>query len=151
MEQILLDTSNYGKFVILDTEGKEEISGVTPSDEYILAYYPYDLFNIEYKKYFNDNFDIDNRIKSNIKTKYDNDDNYIYYENKKLGLNGVGITKMEVNDISYDDKSNVYTSNVKINYTDRAKNLLNVDSHDGIIKYVRDKDNLYLVSFEVSK
>lgn len=151
MEQILLNTSNYSKFVILDTEGKEEISGVTPSDEYILAYYPYDLFNIEYKKYFNDNFDIDNRIKSNINTKYDNDDNYIYYENKKLGLNGVGITKMEVNDISYDDKSNVYTSNVKINYTDRAKNLLNVDSHDGIIKYVRDKDNLYLVSFEVSK
>ena len=50
MQQILKDENNNSNFIILDSEGKDSNEKMSPSDEYVMAYYPYDLFNQEYKK-----------------------------------------------------------------------------------------------------
>lgn len=151
MQQILKDENNNSNFIILDSEGKDSNEKMSPSDEYVMAYYPYDLFNQEYKKYFSDNFDIDNRVVSSLNTKYDKDKKYVYYENKKIGLNGINVTSMDITSISYDSSSKIYTSSVKINYSDRARELMKIDSSNGIIKYTRSNNNLYLESFEINK
>lgn len=151
MEQILKDSKNYDNFIVLSSDGKEVVENAFPTEETTVAYYPYDLFKEEYKKYFNDNFDIDNREKSSFDTKYDKDKNYIYYENKKIGLNGINVTSIDITSVNYDSSSKTYTSLVKINYSDRAKERMNIDSSNGTIKYIRDNNNLYLVSFEINK
>lgn len=151
MQQILKDENNNSNFIILDSEGKDSNEKMSPSDEYVMAYYPYDLFNQEYKKYFSDNFDIDNRVVSSLNTKYDKDKKYVYYENKKIGLNGINVTSMDITSVSYDSNTKTYTSFVKINYSDRASELMKIDSSNGIIKYTRSNNNLYLESFEINK
>lgn len=147
MEQIVMDSSLVSNFVVLSSEGEVIDDGI-PNDMTSIAYYPLELFNDEYKKYFNSDFDIDNREISVMKNKYDNDKNYVYYNNKKLSLNGVRVLSMEVNDISLND--NVYTANIKMTYSDRAKELLNKDSSDALLKYTRSNNNIYLLSFEVT-
>lgn len=151
MQQILKDENNNNNFIILDSEGKTSNEKISPSDGYVMAYYPYDLFNQEYKKYFSDDFDIDNRVVSNLNTKYDKDKKYVYYENKKQGLNGVNVTSIDITSVSYDSTTKTYTSSVKINYSDRARELMKIDSSDGTIKYTRGNNNLYLESFEINK
>ena len=137
MQQILKDENNNSNFIILDSEGKDSNEKMSSSDEYVMAYYPYDLFNQEYKKYFSDNFDIYNRVFSILNTKYDKDKKYVYYENKKIGLNGINVTSMDIISVSYDSNTKTYTSFVKINYSDRASKLMKIDSSNGIIKYTR--------------
>ena len=53
--------------------------------------------------------------------------------------------------LSYDSNTKTYTSFVKINYSDRASELMKIDSSNGIIKYTRSNNNLYLESFEINK
>lgn len=73
------------------------------------------------------------------------------YENKKIGLNGINVTSMDITSVSYDSNTKTYTSFVKINYSDRASELMKIDSSNGIIKYTRSNNNLYLESFEINK
>ena len=89
--------------------------------------------------------------KNYMNTKYDKDKKYVYYENKKIGLNGINVTSMDITSISYDSNTKTYTSSVKINYSDRARELMKIDSSNGIIKYTRSNNNLYLESFEINK
>ncbi len=73
------------------------------------------------------------------------------YGNKKIGLNGINVTSMDITSVSYDSNTKTYTSFVKINYSDRASELMKIDSSNGIIKYTRSNNNLYLESFEINK
>ena len=73
------------------------------------------------------------------------------YGNKKIGLNGINVTSMDITSVSYDSNTKTYTSFVKINYSDRASELMKIDSSNGIIKYSRSNNNLYLESFEINK
>lgn len=73
------------------------------------------------------------------------------YGNKKIGLNGINVTSMDITSVSYDSNTKTYTSFVKINYSDRANKLMKIDSSNGIIKYTRSNNNLYLESFEINK
>lgn len=73
------------------------------------------------------------------------------YGNKKIGLNGINGTSMDITSVSYDSNTKTYTSFVKINYSDRASKLMKIDSSNGIIKYTRSNNNLYLESFEINK
>ena len=75
----------------------------------------------------------------------------INYGNKKIGLNGINVTSMDITSVSYDSNTKTYTSFVKINYSDRASELMKIDSSNGIIKYTRSNNNLYLESFEINK
>ena len=58
---------------------------------------------------------------------------------------------MDITSVSYDSNTKTYTSSVKINYSDRARELMKIDSSDGTIKYTRINNNLYLESFEINK
>lgn len=71
------------------------------------------------------------------------------YGNKKIGLNGINVTSMDITSVSYDSNTKTYTSFVKINYSDRASELMKIDSSNG--KYTRSNNNLYLESFEINK
>lgn len=73
------------------------------------------------------------------------------YGNKKIGLNWINVTSMDITSVSYDSNTKTYTSFVKINYSDRASKLMKIDSSNGIIKYTRSNNNLYLESFEINK
>lgn len=73
------------------------------------------------------------------------------YGNKKIGLNGINVTSMDITSVSYDSNTKTYTSFVKINYSDRASELMKIDSSNDIIKYTRSNNNLYLESFEINK
>ena len=73
------------------------------------------------------------------------------YGNKKIGLNGINVTSMDITSVSYDSNTKTYTSFVKINYSDRVSELMKIDSSNGIIKYTRSNNNLYLESFEINK
>lgn len=148
MEQIVSDTSLDKNFIILDSEGKVVNEDMSPRDQLVTVYYKYQLFNDEYQKYFSGSFDNDNREVSKLNNKYDNDKNYIYYNNKKLGLNGVNVTNMKVMSIDLDN-DNVYNATIEVNYSDRAKELLKIDKSNASIRYTRNNNKMYLVSFEI--
>lgn len=152
MEQIVSNTDNYKNFIVLDLEGKAlEEENIYPTDQFSIAYYPYELFSKEYNKYFNESFDIENRKKSNINTKYDNDKNYIFYENKRPGLNGMGVKNIEINSISYDNKNKKYKANLKLNYTERTLSILKSNNDNAQLTYTKNNENINLLSFEITE
>ena len=126
MEQIITNKENYKNFIILNTIGEVDKEIMDPVTETTTAYYPYNLFITEYKKYFNDTFQIENRKVSNLNNTYDKDENYIYYENRKAGLNGLSITKITINSISQNN-SNQYQANITLHYSERLSNMLGVN------------------------
>lgn len=126
LEIIVADYANNDNFVILNTLGDVDDDIVFPTEEGSYAYYPYDLFILEYNKYFKDEFEVMKRDVSSFMNKYDEDIGYIYYNNKRAGLNGLFIEKIVVDDIELLDK-NIYSASVTLNYSDRLSSLLSVE------------------------
>ena len=121
---------------------------MSPSDEYVMAYYPYDLFNQEYKKYFSDNFDLDNRVVSSLNTKYDKD--YVYFDNRHPGSNGVYVSMITSDKVEY--KKGEYIASIKATYSTRLADILDKETSNGIISYTKDGDNnIILKSFILKK
>ena len=146
MEQIITNKENYKNFIILNTIGEVDKEIMDPVTETTIAYYPYNLFITEYKKYFNDTFQIENRKVSNLNNTYDKDENYIYYENRKAGLNGLSITKITINSISQNN-SNQYQANITLHYSERLSNMLGVNSEIAKLTYQKEQDNIKINSY----
>lgn len=146
MEQIITNKENYKNFIILNTIGEVDKEIMDPVTETTTAYYPYNLFITEYKKYFNDTFQIENRKVSNLNNTYDKDENYIYYENRKAGLNGLSITKITINSISQNN-SNQYQANITLHYSERLSNMLGVNSEIAKLTYQKEQDNIKINSY----
>ena len=83
MEYILSINNNYDKFVVLDMDGN--LIDDMPTSEFTLSYLDYDKYNSYYKSLFGEDFDKGKAMKAN--TKYD--DEYVYYDNRRAGSNGV--------------------------------------------------------------
>ena len=146
MEQIITNKENYKNFIILNTIGEVDKEIMDPVTETTTDYYPYNLFITEYKKYFNDTFQIENRKVSNLNNTYDKDENYIYYENRKAGLNGLSITKITINSISQNN-SNQYQANITLHYSERLSNMLGVNSEIAKLTYQKEQDNIKINSY----
>lgn len=139
MEKIASDSNNYGNFVILDMNGEVDIEGVDPTMDGTIAYYPYDLFKDVYAKYFEESFSLENRKLSTFNNKYDKDSNYIYYDNRRSGRNGIGI--IDVTDISVDMVGiDQYEASVILHYSDNLAQMLGVDKEKAYFSYHKDSD-----------
>lgn len=148
MEQILFDTNNYKDFIVLDSNGEETEEDVLPTENTAISYYPYDKFNKEYKKYFDGDFAYSSSLKGVTNNKYDNE-RYVYYPNRRAGLNGMGLSDIIINKITYDNKNNEYSAYIKINYNNTTKSITGMDSSTGILKYTRTNYKINYTSLEI--
>ena len=140
MEYILSNTNNYDKFKVFDTSGN--VVDDFPTSDMTYAYIDYDEFNTYYKSLFGEDFDITKSKNGNIL--YDND--YVYYENRRAGFNGVYVSMIQTDGIEYADGE--YVSNVIITYSTRASELVGASTDRGVIKYIKDIDgNINFKSF----
>ena len=106
----------------------------------------YNTFNKYYKKFFNKDFDISKQYKGD--TSYDTE--YVYYQNRKSGSNGVYVPMITSDNIEY--KDNKYVANITITYSTRAATLIGKENDKGKLVYTKDiNNNIILESFMVNK
>lgn len=142
MEYILSISNEYDNFVVLDLDGN--ITNDSPSSDFTLSYLEYDEYNSYYESIFGENFDNSKAMKGN--TKYDN--NYVYYDNRRAGSNGVYVSMIQADEVSYEDGR--FISKVTITYSTRASQLVGISEDIGIIEYTKDiNDNIILSSFKL--
>lgn len=146
MEQLVSNQDNYQDFIILNMNNEVEKEKISPTTDATTAYYPYDLFEKEYNKYFDDKFDLNKRKVSNLETIYDNDQNYIYYENRRAGINGLSLKEITIEKITK-TSSNQYKANITLHYNQRLSELLGVNDEKGELVYTKNNDNIKLISF----
>lgn len=141
MEYILSNINNYHKFIVLSAFDNSKMES-SPTDDFTLAYIKYDEYNSYYKSLFGEDFDISKAKKGN--TSYDNE--YVYYENRRGGSNGVYVPMIQADVVTYDD--GVYTANVKVTYSVRASELIGEEESTAVIEYTKDiNDNIIFKSF----
>ena len=141
MEYILSNTSNYDKFIVLSAFDNSKIDS-SPTDDFTLAYIKYDEYNSYYKSLFGEDFDMSKAKKSN--TSYDSE--YVYYDNRRAGSNGVYVPMIQASGVTYND--GVYTANVKVTYSTRASELIGKEENTAVIEYTKDiNDNIIFKSF----
>lgn len=145
MEYILSYQNKHSDFVVLAVPSNE-VTDDSPTADFTLAYLDYDDFNSYYQKFFEKDFDNSKALKGN--TKYDED--YVYYENRRAGSNGVYVSMMTSSSIKYDN--NEYQASIEITYSTRAANLIGKETDYGTLKYTKDiNNNLILKSFSLNK
>lgn len=146
MEKILEKESNYSRFVKVAQDGSvDKDPNTIVTDEMTTAYYPANLFNTEYKKYFGEDFDIDNRKVSTLNTAQDKSKDYVYYNNKRAGANGLSVDAMTVNKVEYNKEDALLVADITLTYSSRASSL-GYSYNNMTLNYTRDNDNLILKS-----
>ena len=141
MEYILSNTSNYDKFTVLSAFDNSKIES-GPTDDFTLAYIKYDEYNSYYKSLFGEDFDMTKAKKGN--TSYDSE--YVYYDNRRAGSNGVYVPMIQASGVTYND--GVYTANVKVTYSTRASELIGKEESSATLEYTKDiNDNIIFKSF----
>ena len=146
MEYILSTKNENDKFILLNGFDKSKVKDANTTDDFILAYLDYDTFNTYYKKFFNKDFDISKQYKGD--TSYDTE--YVYYQNRKSGSNGVYVPMITTDNIEY--KDNKYVANITITYSTRAATLIGKENDKGTLVYTKDiNNNIILESFMVNK
>ena len=147
MEYILKDENNFKDFIVLDAVTGEKIDG-SPTQEVTNVYYPYNLFNEVYKKFFNTNFDVKDKIRAaGGENEYDNSDDYLYYPNRRPGRNGLSITKMNVISNNYDEQTKKYTADINMIYSERLAEQLGSKSSNAKLVYTIENGNIIMESF----
>ena len=144
MEKILENKENEKNFIVVNPNTNEEDKEMLPTDDATLAYYPYKEFNTEYKKYFNQDLKREEAKKSALNNSYDNDSKYVYYENKRSGLNGQYVEKMIIDSIKYDSKNKKYTATVTIAYSKAQSEKLGYSSDKAELQYKKQGKNIIL-------
>lgn len=145
MEYILSYPDYMDEFVVLSAGDYKKID-VSPTDDFTLAYLDYNIFNKYYNQLFGKDFNIDNAKKGN--TKYDK--NYVYYDNRRPGSNGVYVSMITSDKVWY--KNGEYIANVKVTYSTRLADIIGVSDSTGIVTYIKNSDNaIILRSFILEK
>lgn len=139
MEKILGNEDNIKNFTVLSPDGSTVLDSI-PTEDAVDAYYPYDLFNKEYKKYFGKNYKKEGL--KNISTK-----EYVKYINRRSGSNGLSVEKFNTEKISYNGNS--YTAQISITYSQREAELLKYREDTGILEFNIKEDNIIINSFTI--
>ncbi len=148
MEYILRDENSHGDFVVLSSDGKSILEDGSPVSQATYAYYPYDKFNVMYKKFFDRDFSkADKAISYGGYTEYDSNDDYIYYVNRRSGANGLGVTEMKILEKVPNDDGGNYTAKVEITYSERLASNLKMNSSKGEIIYHISDGRVIMDSF----
>lgn len=146
MEKILENKENESKFIIINSNTEQEESGLLPTEDATIAYYPYEEFNVEYKKYFNQDLKVEETKKSGLNLTYDNNPNYVYYENKRSGVNGQYVEKIAIDSIKYDKQSKNNIAEVTITYSKAQTEKTGYNSDKAEIQYKKQGKNIILES-----
>ena len=145
IEYILSYPDNESQFVVLSAGDYKKID-VSPTDDFTIAYLDYNVFNRYYNELFGKDFNIDKAKKGN--TKYDKE--YVYYDNRRPGSNGVYVSMITSDKVWY--KNGEYIANVKVTYSTRLADIIGVSDSTGIVTYIKNSDNaIILRSFILEK
>lgn len=149
MEKVIENKENEKRFIVINTNTNEVEKDALPTEDATIAYYPYKEFNEEFKKYFNENIKNEEAKKSELKNTYDVDDNYIYYENKRSGANGLYVETMKIDSIKYDSKNKQYTAQITITYSEKQIQKLGYNSDKAELTYKTKGENIILESLVI--
>lgn len=149
MEKVIENKENEKRFIVINTNTNEVEKDALPTEDATIAYYPYKEFNEEFKKYFNENIKNEEAKKSELKNTYDVDDNYIYYENKRSGANGLYVETMKIDSIKYDSKNKQYTAQITIIYSEKQIQKLGYNSDKAELTYKTKGENIILESLVI--
>ena len=145
MEYILSYQDNIDSFTVLSA-GDQSVVEDTPTSDFTLAYLDYKIFNKYYKELLGEDFKITKGKMGN--TKYDKD--YVYFDNRHPGSNGVYVSMITSDKVWY--KNGEYIANVKITYSTRLADIIGVSDSTGIVTYIKNSDNaIILRSFILEK
>ncbi len=148
-EYIISKNENVQNFIVLNSTDDTIIES-NPQEEYTKAYYPYTLFNEEYKKLFNEDFDINIRIvANNSSNEYDNSSDYVYYPNSHPGANDMYVESIELIDMKYDKDTAKYTINVNMTYSEKLASDTGMKHEKAQIIYHLNEGNIIMESFIV--
>ena len=148
MEQIVNHTENDKNFVVLDINGEVDKEMTNPTTEGTTAYYPADLFKQEYATYFKEEFALEERQISAYNNKYDKDVNYIYYENRRAGTNGLSVAEITIEKIEK-NTPDIYEASITLHYNDRTSSMLGVSSEEASLTYTRNGDNIQIETYKL--
>lgn len=145
MEYILRDKENYKKFIVLDGE-TDEVSDNSPTEEFTNAYLAYDDFNSVYKTFFGIDFDLSKALKSN--KSFDENDDYVYYPNRRYGANGLHVDSIKASEVIYDESTNTYTASIELYNSERLSSTIGSNITNAELMYTKDNNgNIILMSF----
>lgn len=145
MEYLLNDSANFSRFVVLAGESQQVDSQAVPTDDMTLAYMKYEDFNTTYRKFFDKDFDTAKALSGN--TSYDTN-GYVYYQNRRIGSNGVSVVSMTATAVTRDSASQTYTATVTVTYSERAAENLGYAADTAELTYRKGSDSrLVLQSF----
>lgn len=145
MEYVLSYPDNESQFVVLSAGDYKKID-VSPTDDFTIAYLDYNIFNKYYNQLFGKDFNIDKAKKGN--TEYDKE--YVYYDNRRPGSNGVYVSMITSDKVWY--KNGEYIANVKVTYSTRLADIIGVSDSTSIVTYIKNSDNaIILRSFILEK
>ena len=141
----LLDTESKQRFVFnyLKDKNVSDIDFVTSGSN---TYLDYDTFDKFYRILFGTT--LSDRIHSNDKTEYDND-NYVYYNVGQF--EEYGIDSFAIKSGVFDSRSNLYSALVSIKYNENVVKKFDRDSDEAIILYGVNEEDIYLVMFKIRK
>lgn len=142
MEYILSNSNNYKLFNVFDMNSNE-IDDV-PTSDFTFSYIDYSEFNSYYMSLFGDNFDMNKANKGDLLLPHSN--NYVYYDNRRSGSNGVYVSMIQASSVKY--KDGIYIATGDVTYSTRASELVGTDTDSAVIEYTKDIDNnIILKSF----
>lgn len=142
MEYILSNSNNYKLFNVFDMNGNE-IDDV-PTSDFTFSYIDYSEFNSYYMSLFGDNFDMNKANKGDLLLPHSN--NYVYYDNRRAGSNGVYVSMIQASSVKY--KDGIYIATGDVTYSTKASELVGTDTDNAVIEYTKDIDNnIILKSF----
>lgn len=142
MEYILSNSNNYKLFNVFDMNSNE-IEDV-PTSDFTFSYIDYNDFNEYYLSLFGDNFDMNKANKGDLLLPHSN--NYVYYDNRRSGSNGVYVSMIQASSVKY--KDGIYIATGDVTYSTRASELVGTDTDSAVIEYTKDIDNnIILKSF----
>lgn len=148
MEQIVRNSENDKNFVVLDMNGEVDKEITSPTTDGATAYYPADLFKTEYAKYFKETFSMKDRKVSSNNNQYDQDSNYVYYENRRPGLNGLSVTGITIEKIEK-NTTDTYLAHITLHYNDRTSSMLGASSEEAELIYSRRGNIIQIESYKL--
>ncbi len=150
MEYILKDLSNNKNFVILK-DNKEVVNEneKNPIDSSVLAYYPYNSYNIIYKKLFNKDFNPASKKVSTKNNNYDKSNYFVYYNNVRNNSNNLFIDSFSIEATSYDDTTSKYTASASMKYSQALAIKVGTPTDEVTVVYSLVNNEIIIESFMI--
>ena len=147
MEYILKDLGNNKNFVVLK-DNKEVTGEKNPLETGTLAYYPYNDYNIIYKKLFNKDLDITTKKISTQNNQYDKSKDFVYYNNSRSSTDLL-IDSFTVETTNHDEITNKYTASVSMKYNEALATKVGSPTDEVEVIYSLANNEIIIESFMI--